>query len=153
MGPATAAAVAAFAFGDPYPFLETNIRAVYLHHFFADREGVTDKELLPLVEATLDRADPRTWYYALMDYGSTLKRRVSNPSRRSRHHSRQSPFEGSKRQLRARTLRVVLDEPGSALDQIRDALGGSVDEVEAVLEELVNEGFLEVLGDGYRPVR
>ncbi len=153
VGPATAAAVAAFAFGDPYPFLETNIRAAYLHHFFADREGVADKEVLPLVEATLDRADPRTWYYALMDYGSTLKRRVSNPSRRSRHHSRQSPFEGSKRQLRARTLRVVLDEPGSVVSQILEAVGGSLEEVESVLEELVDEGFLEVLDDGYRPVR
>ena len=153
VGAATAAAVAAFAFGDPHPFLETNIRAVYLHHFFADREGVTDKELLPLVEATLDHEDPRTWYYALMDYGSALKRRVGNPSRRSRHHSRQSPFEGSKRQLRARALRVVLDEPGSALHQILEAVGGSIEELESVLEQLVTEGFLEALEDGYRPAR
>ena len=79
VGAATAAAVAAFAFGDPHPFLETNIRAVYLHHFFAYREDVTDKELLPLVEATLDHEDPRTWYYALMDYGSALKTTCGQP--------------------------------------------------------------------------
>jgi A/G-specific adenine glycosylase len=88
-----------------------------------------------------------------MDYGSALKRRGSNPSRRSRHHSRQSPFEGSKRQLRARTLRAVLDEPGSPVNQILDAVGRSLEEVESVLGELVDEGFLEVLEDGYRPVR
>ena len=113
VGPATAAAVAAFAYGEAHPFIETNIRAVYLHHFFPDRTDVSDREILPLVEATLDRADPRSWYYALMDYGVELKRTHPNPSRRSRHHTRQSPFSGSKRQLRAQVLRVVLDRPGA----------------------------------------
>ena len=73
IGPATAGAIAAFAYGLPVPFIETNIRAAILHHFFPGRLEVPDREVLPLVEATLDREDPRTWYYALMDYGSWLK--------------------------------------------------------------------------------
>ena len=36
---------------------------------------IHDDELLPLVEQTMDREDPRKWYNALMDYGSMLKRR------------------------------------------------------------------------------
>ena len=55
-------------------FIETNIRAVFIHHFFSERESVTDREILPLVERTLDREEPRDWYYALMDYGATLKK-------------------------------------------------------------------------------
>lgn len=151
VGPATAAAVAAFAFGEAHPFLETNIRAAYLHHFFPDRDKVHDAELLPLVSATLDYADPRTWYYALMDYGAELKRRVDNPSRRSRHHARQSPFEGSRRQLRAQALKAILDVPGLAAHEIADAVGVGAQELESVLAELRDEGFLEVPEGRYRP--
>lgn len=159
VGPATAAAVAAFCFDDAHPYLETNIRAAFLHHFFPGHTGISDAELMPLVESTLDRRDPRTWYYALMDYGSMLKRTLPNPSRQSKHHTRQSRFEGSKRQLRARVLRVLLDRSDldqSDLDPIEVVAalareespvvgGGHVEEatVAAVLRELADEGFLE----------
>ena len=98
IGAATAAGVAAFAFGLPAPYLETNVRAVYIHEFFPDREQVKDREIMPLLEQTLDREDPREWFYALLDYGYWLKRSLPNPSRRSAHHTSQSKFEGSRRQ-------------------------------------------------------
>ncbi len=107
VGPYTARAVLTFAFNQPHVFIETNIRAVYLHHFFLHRDKVNDREILPLVEETLDREDPRRWYYALMDYGSYLKSVFSNPSRRSAHHSRQTRFLGSLRQVRGSILRVL----------------------------------------------
>jgi len=109
IGEYTAAAIAAFAFHRPVPLIETNIRAVFIHCFFLDREGVRDSEIRPLVEATLDAANPREWYYALMDFGVMLKRRVPNPSRRSAHHGRQAPFEGSDRQIRGKILRILLE--------------------------------------------
>ena len=112
IGPATAAAVVNYAYRIPAPFIETNVRAIFLHHFFADADDVPDRELMPIVEASWDREDPRGWGYALMDYGAWLKRQVPNPSRRSRHHTRQSPFEGSRRQKRARLLRSVMGRPG-----------------------------------------
>jgi A/G-specific adenine glycosylase len=147
VGPATAAAVAAFAFDDAHPLLETNIRAAYLHHFFPDRDRVGDDELLPLVAATLDRDDPRNWYYALMDYGSFLKSHVTNPSRRSRHHAKQSPFEGSRRQLRARTLRAVLERPGLTMEDLAEILGSDGEvrkkDLASIASALVAEGFLE----------
>ncbi len=154
IGPATAAAVAAFAYDEAHPFIETNIRAVYLHHFFPDETGVHDREILPLVEATLDRADPRTWYYALMDYGVMLKASHPNPSRRSRHHVRQSRFEGSPRQLRARVLRLLLERPGSTMAEIAAELehaGSPVGErFEGVLTGLMKEGLIERTAAGYR---
>jgi A/G-specific adenine glycosylase len=162
VGPTTAAAVAAFAYGEAHPFIETNIRAVYLHHFFPDRSDVVDREILPLVEATLDHTDPRSWYYALMDYGVELKRSQPNPSRRSRHHTRQSPFSGSKRQLRAQILRVILDRPHISAAEVARVLdegrffGSDVTpppeettRVEEVLAELVAEGFLREEGGRY----
>ena len=47
------------------------------------------------------------WYYALLDYGAHLKTQVANPSRRSAHHTRQSAFEGSRRQKRAELVRIT----------------------------------------------
>lgn len=149
VGPATAAAVAAFAFGLPALYVETNVRAVFLHHFFADREGVTDAELMPLVDATLDRDDPRTWYYALMDYGVHLKRTIPNPSRGSAHHVRQSRFEGSHRQARSRVLRAVLAAGSQTAEDVAETLGIPAGDAVAILEELESDGFLVRRGEGF----
>jgi A/G-specific adenine glycosylase len=142
IGPVTAAAVLNYAFLEPVPFIETNVRAVFLHHFFPDAEGVSDSALMPLVEAAWDRSDPRGWGYALMDYGVFLKRSEANPSRRSRHHARQSRFEGSKRQKRARLLRAVLAAPGGPAEAYAEEIGVGTSEADALLEELAGEGFL-----------
>ena len=55
-------------------FIETNIRRVFLHCFFPGQNGVRDREILPLVDQTLDRQQPLPWYYALMDYGTRVMR-------------------------------------------------------------------------------
>ena len=150
IGPTTAAAIMDYAFGVPAPFIETNVRAVFLHHFFADADGVPDSALMPIVAASWDRADPRRWGYALMDYGVYLKRAFPNPSRRSKHHTRQSPFEGSKRQTRARLLRGVLSDPGGSTDDYAEALGLEHAEADGLLAELASEGFLLADGDVWR---
>ena len=103
-----------FAFDLPGVYLETNVRAVLLHELFPREEGVSDARLVPILRATCPQDasdpadDPRTWYYALLDYGAHLKATVPNPSRRSRSHVRQSRFEGSHRQKRAEVLRILL---------------------------------------------
>ena len=165
VGPATAAGVLAFAFGQPMPYLETNVRTVLLHELFADREGVSDVELRPIVAAAAEEAaargvDPRTWNYALLDYGAHLKRTVPNPSRRSAHHGRQSVYEGSTRQKRAHLLRLLIDQPGADLDLCvaeiasADVAAGrdapSPGEVLTVLEALADDGFIESDGTGWR---
>jgi A/G-specific adenine glycosylase len=142
IGPYTAAAVAAFAFNCPTVVIETNIRAVFLHHFCADREGVPDRELLPLVAATLDRDNPREWYNALMDYGTMLKKEHANPARRSAHHSRQSPFAGSDRQLRGQILRTLLEQGPLPAGKLTAAVGKEPERVERILVGLVREGFV-----------
>ena len=80
IGKYTAGAIMAFAFNKPVVFMDTNIRRVYIHEFFQDRENIHDDELVPLVERTLDAADPRKWYNALMDYGAMLKATRSIPT-------------------------------------------------------------------------
>ena len=150
IGPATAGAVCTYAFRMRAPFIETNVRAAVLHHFFSHQDDVADRELMPIVEATWDREDPRGWGYALTDHGALLKRTLPNPSRRSRHHVRQSPFEGSRRQKRARLLRAVLSQPGLEADAYarESAIGGA--EAVDLLEALAGEGFVVRDGDVWR---
>jgi A/G-specific adenine glycosylase len=142
IGPYTARAVAAFAFGRSMPFIETNIRSVFIHHFFPDRDAVKDSEILPLVECTLDSQRPRDWYYALMDFGAWLKKTRGNPSRMSAHHVRQSPFRGSNREQRSLILRSILAAPGVTEAELVKALAGEAASVSRNLMQLECEGFI-----------
>lgn len=150
IGPNTAGSLLAFAHNLPVPFIETNIRSVFIHVFFRDRAGIHDKEIMPLIEDTLDRENPREWYYALMDYGAMLKR-DANPNLRSRHYARQSPFEGSRRQKRSRLLALALEKGKCAAAGAAKATGIELGEARAILDELVREGFLIKKGAAYIP--
>ena len=152
VGPSTAAGVRVFAFCMPDMYLETNVRAVFIHEFFPSQEQVHDKELVPLVEQTCPQDESvRAWYYALLDYGAYLKKTLPNPSRRSSQYTRQSKFEGSHRQKRAYLLRRVL-EGSFSTEELADDLarheGGAgreattLEQTQAILVELENEGFM-----------
>jgi A/G-specific adenine glycosylase len=106
----TAGAITAYAFNYPAIFIETNIRTVYLHHYFFGQSEVKDSMIAEVVGRTLDTKSPREWYWALMDYGSHLKTETKNISR-SAHYRPQSKFEGSKRQLRAKILKSLISAP------------------------------------------
>lgn len=108
VGHYTANAVLTFAHNEPRVFIETNIRRVFIYHFFKNKREVSDKEILPLVEATLDTKNPREWYYALMDYGAHLPKIVrKNPNKQSKHYTRQGTFKGSLRELRGKIIRTL----------------------------------------------
>ncbi|MBN1254183.1 MAG: A/G-specific adenine glycosylase [Deltaproteobacteria bacterium] len=142
VGTATAGAVCAFAFNKPAVFVETNIRSVFIHHFFHNRDGVKDGEILPLVEQTLDAKRPREWYYALMDYGVALKEQHPNPSRRSAHYSKQSPFEGSLRQVRGMILKALVKQPGISEPALVKGIDRDAEMVRQALKQLRTEGFI-----------
>lgn len=152
VGPSTAAGIRVFAYGLADVYLETNVRTVFLHELFPDEMDVPDTQIVPLVERACDWDDPRGWYYALLDYGAYLKTIMPNPSRRSRHHVRQSAFEGSRRQKRAWLLQAVLAGDGLSTDELAVALDEweagegrpqtSISDVEDILADLAAERFM-----------
>lgn len=156
IGPATAAGVVAFAYDEPSVYLETNVRTVFLHELFCGRDKVPDREIAPLVAATCPAAGARAWYYALLDYGAHLKAQVGNASRRSTHYTRQSAFEGSRRQKRAEVVRIVLASPGIPLPALAERLDaferaggrGPVDPAvfDSIVADLAAEGFFRCEG-------
>lgn len=107
VGPYTKAAVRTFAFNEPHMMIETNVRAAFIHHFFPNQTSVHDRALIPLIEAAAEGQDPRTWYWALMDYGSYMKRLHVNPTRRSATYAMQSKFVGSIREVRGAIIKVL----------------------------------------------
>ena len=142
VGPYTASAILAFAFNKPVTLVETNVRTAYIHHFFPNREVVPDTELLPLIEATVDRKRPREWYSALMDYGAWLKKEHGNVSRRSKHYVRQSAFKGSNREVRGKLLKVLLEKPKLSEVELIKTTGFEKERVISQLEALQKEGFV-----------
>lgn len=146
IGAATAASICAFAFNKPTVFIETNIRTVFIHFFFHHTHRVNDRDIIPLVEAALDRRKPHHWYSALMDYGAMLKRRHPNPSRKSAHHQKQQPFEGSRRQLRGLVLRSLLEHPGISAGRLSKLIDRPEEAVHAVVRDLVKEKLVIVKG-------
>jgi len=149
IGPATAGSIAAFAFDRPVIFIETNIRTVFLHFFFPQEERVPDERLLPLIERTLDRKNPRRWYSALMDYGSMLKKSCPNPSRRSAHYQRQPPFEGSRRQLRGLIVRTLLQHSGISVKRIAEFINRPEEAVQMAMGDLIREQIVAKRGRKY----
>lgn len=135
------------AYDQPVIFIETNIRTVFIHHFFSGQEKVTDAELVPLLTASLPATNAREWYWALMDYGTFIKQTIGNVSRASHGYAKQSAFEGSRRQIRGQILRFLISgaHPLSALRQsIAD------DRLESILHDLEKEALIERQGDVYR---
>ena len=143
IGPYTAGAVCTFAFNKKVTFIETNIRAVFIHFFFNKvSRKISDKEILELVEETLPRTDSREWYQALMDYGAMLKKKYPNSNFKSKHYVKQSRFEGSNRQLRGQILRLFLVEKKLTQTQVTNKLKVIPQHASRVLRDLENEGFL-----------
>lgn len=141
IGPSTAGGICAYAYNMPVVFIETNIRRVYIHHFFADRRGVTDAEIFPLVEATLNRNHPREWYSALMDYGTHLALTTENPNRKSKGYMRQKPFKGSDREVRGTILKILAEGPRSQVFLFKH-LPFNKERIIHILENLERESLI-----------
>lgn len=150
IGPATATAIRAFAFNLPGVYLETNVRSVYLHHFFLDKKNVSDKEIIKIIELTQDHGNPREWNWALLDYGVAIKKKYGNPNVRSRHYAKQSAFEGSHRQIRGGIIRLLANRKRVSASDISTQLGREISRVLPALAQLVQEGMVARRGSHYR---
>ncbi len=142
IGPYTARAVAVFAHNRAHAMIETNIRRVYLHHFFPKRTAVSDADLMPVIEKTMDRKRPREWFSALMDYGASLSRTVQNPNKRSAGYTIQKPFRGSLREMRGKILRILTKQKSVSLVTLRRESHDGARFTQAVTA-LEKEGFIK----------
>jgi len=149
IGPYTASAINTFAFNNPETVIETNIRAVYIHHFFPDRNDVSDVELLPIISEAIYTKNPREWNAALMDYGAHLKKVLPNPGRKSKQHSIQSRFQGSPRQVRGEIIRYLTQQEALSYSKLQSLIKGKMQYFEKALADLISEKMIEESDGNY----
>jgi A/G-specific adenine glycosylase len=93
----------------------------------------------------LPQKKSREWHWALMDYGAFLKSSVPNPNRRHKNYSIQSKFEGSLRQIRGATLKILSVEEMSReelIGKLKKITLQTEDRVAGVLQALENERLI-----------
>ncbi len=149
IGPNTAGAILAYGYNEPAVFIETNIRTVIIHHFFKDGSKIPDRDIKIVLEQLLPGAgadsgavlDNRQFYWAMMDYGTYLKKTVGNRNAASKAYKKQTAFHGSVRQLRGKVLRMLTDGPlelSAIYKQLED------ERAETVVAALQAEGLIRL---------
>lgn len=142
IGPYTARAVLIFAHNDDVAAVDANVRRVLTHELGLPGD-LTDAELQAVADAVQPRGRSRDWHNALMDYGSlVLTARATGIAPRTR----QSTFEGSRRQKRARLLRRLLDGGPQSLSELSAALGQPLDETADLVKRLRRDGLVSETG-------
>ena len=167
VGPYTASAVAAIAFGRPVVAMDVNVRRVasrvVLGREPEERDG---PRIAAAARVLLDRRDPATWNQAMMDLGREVCRptprcdvcplepwcrfRSAGRPRRSAVAPKQSPFEGSNRQVRGRIVAVLRERPSAGLLGLAAATGFGADRVGSAVTGLVRDGIVERRGRSFR---
>ena len=146
VGKNTAGALLAYAYNKPAIFIETNIRTVYFHHFFTNGQLVSDTQICELLEQTINREHPREFYWALMDYGSWLKKQGAGRIQQSKHYKKQPPLKGSIREMRGRII-MLLTGRDYTETELR-AIAGVDERFAPALAGLANDGLVVVAPDG-----
>lgn len=151
VGPSTASAIQCFSYHEKAVYLETNIRRVLLHTFYGEEENVRDKildqklsDLLPFV------SDPKSWYYALMDYGVFLGHVTAKVNHRSSSYHPQSQFKGSDREIRGQIIYLLTETGARRKEEIFRQLPFSEERVEGALSSLVKDSLVEETEERYR---
>lgn len=139
IGPYTASAVCTFAYNQPVRLIETNVRTVFLYHFFPEQTDIHDNDLFPLIAEALDTKNPRAWYSALMDYGTYLKKTFPNPNKRSKQYNKQSTFTGSSRQVRGEIIRLLTKTAKLKKEDLYSQLQSNKKFFDQALEQLITE--------------
>lgn len=142
VGEYTAHALLAFAFNRRALCIETNIRSAIIYSFFKDDNTVHDRNVRSLLEQTLPTKNFRSWYYALMDYGVHVKKTIPRINKRSAHYARQSPFQGSDRQVRGAILKTLAARKKLSVPQLQKSFQRSRHEIDAILTSLIRDNLI-----------
>jgi A/G-specific adenine glycosylase len=149
IGKTTASEIVAFAYNQPAIFIETNIRTLFIYFFYQNQNNIKDKDILPFIEKTLDRSNPREWYYALMDYGAMLKKRNKNIAKKSAHYVKQKAFTGSNRHIRGMIIRALINDGNMTENKIMIKINVNPSRVKENLAQLEKEGLIKKKGETY----
>jgi A/G-specific adenine glycosylase len=166
IGPYTARAVAAIAFGLPVGAVDTNVRRVLGRTLAGSRDGIAAAQLQLVADSSVPRDRPADWTHALMDVGATICRAAAPrcgecpardlcryaatggsaeaPTRRRAGDGArpETPFPATTRWLRGRILDRLRD--GAGWVELGAPIGGhDRAAIETALGDLAAEGLVE----------
>lgn len=163
IGPYTARAVAAIAFGQQVGAVDVNVRRVLGRMVAGDATALDGKDLQDLADATVPAGRSAAWTHAVMDLGATICKprtprcdacpvrtwcRFAASSRHAeppRSRPKERPFPDTNRWLRGRILdrlRAAADRDWVALD--RPIGTHDLGRVHAALRAMAADGLLEL---------
>ena len=175
IGPYTARAVLAIAFGRPVGAVDTNVRRVLGRAVDGGALSGAPSAIQAVADASVDRARPGDWTHAVMDLGAMVCR-PRNPRcgecpirpfcrfapsaaavasaatnapapRTPRRHRAPQPFTATTRWLRGRIVDRLRDMPDRAWLDVRGPIGSHDGAaVAAALRALAREGLVELEG-------
>lgn len=146
VGVNTAGAILAYSFNQPSIFIETNIRTVYIHHFFNDRFDVDDKEIKFLLEKTIDYSNPRRFYQNIMDYGTWLKANGVRNTSSSKHYKKQPVLKGSVREVRGQIIRLLTSSGVVSTAEVMKQFGDD-ERLKPALDGLIADKLVTIKND------
>jgi A/G-specific adenine glycosylase len=91
--------------------------------------------------------DARTWFWALMDYGSYLKAKGPNHLTLSRHYRKQAPLKGSVREVRGLIVKQLVEGPAD-INELRGTSGDD-DRFEPALQGLLRDGLITQIDERF----
>ena len=169
VGPYTARAVAAIAFGRPVGAVDTNVRRVLGRAAASDAAAIPARDLQALADAVVPHDRPGDWTHALMDVGAMLcrprsprcvhcpaqawcrfaagDRPATAPDRARSRGARptEHPFPSTKRWLRGRIVERARDADDGDWIAFADAIGThDRHAVREAVAALAGEGLLEM---------
>ena len=140
IGAYTSCSILIFAFNADEVAIDTNIRRILIHQF-ALPEDAGQEELLFLAKKLLPSGKSRDWHNALMDYGATV---LTSKQSGIRPLSRQSRFQGSRRQYRGAVLKKLVAGKKLTIKELSKVWQKEKRWVEELLGEMEEEGLLRV---------
>jgi len=159
VGPYTAAAVTALAYGRPVAAVDTNVRRVVARAALGlDPSEAGTVAVSRAAQDWLDRQDPGGWNQAVMDLG----REVCRPAPRCescplvriclfaksgeatrRGGAQQGRFAGSFRQLRGAVIAELRTRPSARLDTLSRIARSSLERTAEAVRSLARDGLLQ----------
>jgi A/G-specific adenine glycosylase len=154
IGRSTAAAIMAFAWNEPYPMIDTNLRRILVRTFFEGRIP-SDAILFDFAQAMIPSGRGRAWNYAMLDLGAMVctARRHSAACPMFDFHGDvddfvykkpQSKFKGSKRSYRGALLKALVAEGSMTRKNAERFFAGTPFVGKTAIDELLREGILSL---------
>jgi A/G-specific adenine glycosylase len=167
VGPYTARAVAAIAFGRPVGAVDVNVRRVLGRLATSDPAGLSDRDVQNIADDAVPPDQPAAWTHALMDIGATLCRPraprcdecparpwcrfaadqpfAEAPAGRRPPTRPRLPFPSTSRWLRGRLVALLTDAPDGAWVELPQSLGEhGADAIAAAAAALERDGLFDV---------